>query len=93
MEGIKKGILKGFLELDEKLRKIPEVASGEDKSGTTAVCALISQVGDHSDLAHIISTNHNVAEIPDHCQLRGQSRSLLYRRQTCPCHTGNNEIF
>ena len=44
MEGIKKGILKGFLELDEKLRKIPEVASGEDKSGTTAVCALISQV-------------------------------------------------
>lgn len=43
MEGIKKGILKGFLELDEKLRKIPEVASGEDKSGTTAVCALISQ--------------------------------------------------
>jgi len=42
MEGIKKGILRGFLELDEKLRKIPEVASGEDKSGSTAVGALIS---------------------------------------------------
>ena len=42
MGGIKKGILKGFLELDEKLRKIPEVASGEDKSGTTAVGALIT---------------------------------------------------
>jgi len=40
--GIQKGILNGFLELDEKLRKIPEVASGEDKSGTTAVCSLIS---------------------------------------------------
>jgi hypothetical protein len=25
MVGVKKGILKGFLELDEKLRKIPEV--------------------------------------------------------------------
>ena len=25
MEGIKRGILRGFLELDEKLRKIPEV--------------------------------------------------------------------
>ena len=25
MEGIKRGILTGFLELDEKLRKIPEV--------------------------------------------------------------------
>jgi len=43
MGGIKKGILRGFLELDEKLRKIPEVASGEDKSGTTAVCALITE--------------------------------------------------
>ena len=42
MGGVKKGILKGFLELDEKLRKIPEVASGEDKSGTTAVGALIT---------------------------------------------------
>ncbi len=26
MVGVKKGILKGFLELDEKLRKIPEVS-------------------------------------------------------------------
>jgi len=43
MEGVKKGILRGFLELDEKLRKIPEVASGEDKSGTTAVGALITE--------------------------------------------------
>merc|ERR1712203_693458 len=43
MEGIKRGILRGFLELDEKLRKIPEVASGEDKSGSTAVGALISE--------------------------------------------------
>jgi len=42
MAGVKKGILKGFLDLDEKLRKIPEVASGEDKSGTTAVGALIT---------------------------------------------------
>jgi serine/threonine protein phosphatase PrpC len=41
--GVKKGIHRGFLELDEKLRKIPEVASGEDKSGTTAVGALITE--------------------------------------------------
>ena len=33
---VKSGILSGFLSLDEKLRKIPEVANGEDKSGTTA---------------------------------------------------------
>ena len=43
MEKIQKGIMDGFLQLDEKLRKIPEVANGEDKSGTTAVCALITQ--------------------------------------------------
>ena len=40
---MKTGILSGFLELDEKLRKIPEVANGEDKSGTTAVCVLITE--------------------------------------------------
>lgn len=43
MDKVKSGILHGFLELDEKLRKIPEVANGEDKSGTTAVCALITE--------------------------------------------------
>jgi len=43
MEKVKTGIMSGFLELDEKLRKIPEVANGEDKSGTTAVCVLITE--------------------------------------------------
>jgi len=43
MDKVKSGILSGFLTLDEKLRKIPEVANGEDKSGTTAVCALITE--------------------------------------------------
>lgn len=42
-ERVQTGVLDGFLELDEKLRKIPEVANGEDKSGTTAVCALITE--------------------------------------------------
>ncbi|KAG8190492.1 hypothetical protein JTE90_006666 [Oedothorax gibbosus] len=41
-EQVKKGIREGFLKLDERMRKIPEIASGEDKSGSTAVCALIS---------------------------------------------------
>jgi len=43
LEGVKNGITRGFLELDEKLRKIPEVASGEDKSGSTAVGVLITE--------------------------------------------------
>ncbi|CAH1791067.1 unnamed protein product [Owenia fusiformis] len=35
-------IKNGFLELDEKMRKIPEMLNGEDKSGSTAICALVS---------------------------------------------------
>jgi protein phosphatase 1B len=37
-----KAIHSGFLKLDHKMRDIPELASGADKSGTTAVCAFIS---------------------------------------------------
>ncbi|CAG2161792.1 unnamed protein product [Oppiella nova] len=32
----------GFLELDEEMKKHPDFVSGEDKSGTTAICTLIS---------------------------------------------------
>jgi protein phosphatase 1B len=42
IEEIKRGIRDGFLLLDDKMRTIPEMASGEDKSGSTAVCVLIS---------------------------------------------------
>lgn len=38
-----KAIHSGFLKLDTKMRDIPELASGADKSGTTAVCAFISE--------------------------------------------------
>ena len=39
LDKVKSGILSGFLKQDENLRKIPDF----DKSGTTAVCALISE--------------------------------------------------
>ncbi|XP_059476848.1 protein phosphatase 1A [Neocloeon triangulifer] len=41
-DAIKQGIRSGFLNLDENMRELPEVATGEDKSGSTAVCALIT---------------------------------------------------
>lgn len=41
-EDVMKGIHNGFLQLDNKMRTLPEMSSGEDKSGSTAVCALIS---------------------------------------------------
>ncbi|XP_022192901.1 protein phosphatase 1A isoform X1 [Nilaparvata lugens] len=36
------GIRSGFLHLDDRMRELPKLASGEDKSGSTAVCALVS---------------------------------------------------
>lgn len=41
-EQVLSGIKTGFLELDSSIRDLPETLSGEDKSGSTAVCALIS---------------------------------------------------
>ena len=42
IEDVMKGVKTGFLTLDEKMRDIPEMQSGEDKSGSTAVCAIVS---------------------------------------------------
>jgi serine/threonine protein phosphatase PrpC len=41
-ERLKEAIRQGFLNLDEKIRKMPEFEKGEDKSGSTAVACLIS---------------------------------------------------
>lgn len=35
-------IIDGFVRLDDKMRNLPEMTTGEDKSGTTAVCSFIS---------------------------------------------------
>ncbi|CAG2099991.1 unnamed protein product [Medioppia subpectinata] len=42
IDSVKHSIRDGFLKLDEKMKRLPEVESGEDKSGSTAVCCLIS---------------------------------------------------
>lgn len=41
-DSIKSGIKTGFLQLDDQLRALPEISTGEDKSGSTAICSLIS---------------------------------------------------
>jgi protein phosphatase 1B len=41
-EQVKTSLRSGFLRLDEKLRTLPEILAGDDKSGSTAVCALVS---------------------------------------------------
>jgi len=39
---VKAGIRNGFLVLDETMREMPEMKTGEDRSGSTAICALLS---------------------------------------------------
>lgn len=41
-DAVKKGIHKGFLVLDERLKKLPQWANGEDRSGTTAIVVMVS---------------------------------------------------
>ncbi|XP_072755758.1 protein phosphatase 1B isoform X2 [Anoplolepis gracilipes] len=41
-EDVIQGIHSGFLRLDDEMRDLPEMSSGTDKSGSTAVCAFIS---------------------------------------------------
>jgi len=42
VDNLKKAIKTGFLGLDDRMREIPELASGEDKSGSTCIATLIS---------------------------------------------------
>ena len=41
-DNVQSAIKTGFLNLDQKMRMMPEVQSGEDKSGSTAVCVMSS---------------------------------------------------
>lgn len=41
-EEIAEAIRAGFLDLDKKMRELPELCDGEEKSGSTAVCAFVS---------------------------------------------------
>ena len=65
LEKIKKGIKMGFLALDDKIRGMPEIVSGEDKSGSTAVCAVISPThiffGNCGDSRAVLSRGNRVS--------------------------------
>jgi protein phosphatase 1B len=42
LDSVRVGLRTGFLRLDEELRGLPETTTGEDRSGTTVICTLIS---------------------------------------------------
>jgi len=92
-EKVTEGILYGFLELDEKLRKIPEVANGEDKSGTTAVCLLItekyfifSNCGDSRGVLcrngkpALVTVDHKPSNPPERERIQNAGGSVMIQR-------------
>ena len=42
MDDVLKGVRTGFLELDNDIRSLPEVATGEDRSGSTAIVVFVT---------------------------------------------------
>jgi len=65
IETVKRGIREGFLKLDDRMRTLPEMLSGEDKSGSTAVCALVSPsclfIANCGDSRAVLSRERKVA--------------------------------
>lgn len=61
VDSVKRGIRDGFLHLDEKMRNL---ISGEDKSGSTAVCCMISPhhvfIANCGDSRAVLSHDHKV---------------------------------
>jgi serine/threonine protein phosphatase PrpC len=80
---LKKAIRQGFLDLDDKIRHLPEFERGEDKSGSTAVACLISPThiylincGDSRAL--VSSENHVVLSTYDHKPINPTERERIH---------------
>lgn len=63
-ESVVSGIREGFLSLDENMKQLAEIKSGEDKSGSTAVCAIVSPThiffGNCGDSRGILSRDRKI---------------------------------
>jgi len=80
---LKAAIRKGFLDLDDKIRHLPEFERGEDKSGSTAVACLISPThcylincGDSRAL--VCSDNQVVLSTYDHKPINPAERERIH---------------
>lgn len=79
---LEKAIRAGFLNLDAKLRKMPELSRGEDKSGSTAVACLISPTHIYlincGDSRAIVSTESQVSlQTLDHKPINATERERI----------------
>jgi serine/threonine protein phosphatase PrpC len=79
---LKNAIRKGFLDLDEKIRQMPEFHHGEDKSGSTAVACLISPshvylINCGDSRAILVSNNEVVLGTYDHKPINPNERERI----------------
>ena len=77
-----KAIRQGFLDLDDKIRQLPEFNRGEDKSGSTAVACLISPshtyiINCGDSRAILISDNDVVLGTYDHKPINPEERERI----------------
>jgi len=79
---LEKAIRQGFLNLDDKLRNMPELNRGEDKSGSTAVACLISPshvylINCGDSRAIFCSDNQVVSSTIDHKPINQNERERI----------------
>lgn len=84
LKNIQAKIRDGFLQLDEKMKTLPEVESGEDISGSTAVCTLISPthffVANCGDSRGVLSRNGEAAfSTQDHKPINPAEKERIQR--------------
>lgn len=82
LERIKSNIREAFLKLDEKMKSLPEVESGEDISGSTAVACLISPThlffANCGDSRAVLSRNGQaIFSTKDHKPVNPQERERI----------------
>jgi len=81
---IKSAIKKGFLDLDDTIRKLPEFTNGDDKSGSTAVACLISPnniylINCGDSRAIVVRDNKVLMNTYDHKPINPEERERIQR--------------
>ena len=93
VERVKEGISKGFLVLDERLRELPEVVDGKDRSGTTAIVVMVSPTkiiwancGDSRGLlcrsgnVHFATTDHKPFHVNEKSRIEKAGGTVMMQR-------------
>jgi len=83
MDKFKERIMKGFLELDSKMREHPKFLSGEERSGSTAVAAFVSEekivFANCGDSRGLLASKDNIYATQDHKPYNEDEKNRIER--------------